>query len=78
MHHTCIKEHSILVEKDSITEEIPCDCVVMAIRSKPRAYEELKAACKEKGLPYQAIGDVVQARRAIDAIAEPHEVARKI
>lgn len=73
-----IKEHSILVEKDGLTEEIPCDCVVMAIGSKPRSYEEIKTVCEEKGLPYHIIGDAAQARRAIDAIAEAHEIARKI
>jgi len=73
-----IKEHSLLVEKDGKTEELPCDRVVMAIGSKPRAYEEIKAVCEEKGLPYHVIGDAAQARRAIDAIAEAHEIARKI
>ena len=73
-----IKDKSVVIERQGKIEELPCDWVVIAIGSKPNDYSDLKAFCEQKGIPYYVIGDAVAPRRAIDAIAEAAEVARKI
>ena len=73
-----IKDHSIVVEKDGHQEEIEVDHVVVAIGSRPESIAEILNFCKEQGLPVHVIGDAVEARSAIDAIAEAAEIARLI
>ncbi len=73
-----IKENAVIVEKDNKLEEIPCDSVVIAVGARSRVSDELSTYCKENNIPFHIIGDAIQARRALDAIAEAAEVARAI
>ena len=73
-----VSEHGILVEQEGCEKEIVCDSVVMAVGAKARDHEALVQACESKQLPYHIIGDAKQARRALQAIAEAHEIARQL
>jgi 2,4-dienoyl-CoA reductase-like NADH-dependent reductase (Old Yellow Enzyme family)/thioredoxin reductase len=73
-----IKENAVVIEREGNTEEIPCDSVVVAIGAKSRNFDPISKYCEEQGLPCHAVGDAVQARRALNAIAEASEVARAI
>lgn len=79
-HAKCteIKEKSICIEKEGKIEEIPCDSVVVAIGSKARDSKEIVDYCEVSNIPCHVIGDALQARRALNCIAEAVEVARKI
>lgn len=59
-------------------KEVPCDSVVIAAGARPNPYGELKDACEKLGVSYHIIGDAIQARRALNAVAEGVEVALKI
>ena len=72
-----IKENSIKVENDGKIKELEnIDSVVIAIGSKSN--NSLTDIVKEMGKPYYVIGDAVKPRRALDAIWEGAEIARKI
>ena len=73
-----IKEKAIIIERDSVTEEIPCDMVVVAIGARSRNFDEIAKYCEEKRINYHTIGDAVRARRALNATAEAAMVARAI
>ncbi len=77
---TCveIKDNAVVIEKDGERQEIACDSVVVAVGAKPRASEDLSSYCDGAGIPFHIIGDAVRARKALDAIAEAAEVARRI
>lgn len=72
-----IKENSVIVENDGELKELEnIDSVVIAIGSKSNS--SLADIIKEMGKPYHVIGDAVKPRRALDAIWEGAEIARKI
>lgn len=73
-----IKEEAVLVEKEGVLEEIPCDCVVSAIGAKSRSTEEISSFCMKHDIAFHIIGDAVRARRALNAVAEANEAARAI
>ena len=51
----------------------------MAIGSRPRPTERLKAVCEEKGIPCYVIGDALEAPRlALNAIHEAYDAALSI
>ena len=70
-----IKEESILVSKDDVEEEIPCDTVILAMGFAPnnKIYEELKDK-----IDIVNIGDSVRARKVIDATKEAFDAVLKI
>lgn len=73
-----ISDEGIVAEHDGEEITIPCDSVIMAVGSKSKPCDALKAACDGLGIPYYVIGDAVQARRALNATAEGATVAYKI
>ena len=73
-----VVENGVLVEKEGVEQVIPCDSVVMAVGARARNHEALTDACEKKQLPYHIIGDAKKARRALQAIAEAHAVARSL
>lgn len=73
-----INESGVVIEKDGSTEELPCDSVVVAIGAKSRNFEHISEYCEQMGIPCNAVGDAVRARRALNAIAEASELARSI
>ena len=75
---TSILADGVMIEKEGKEEKIPCDNVIMAVGSKARKHEALTAICEEQSIPYHVIGDAKQARRALHAIKEAHEVAREL
>lgn len=77
---TCteIKENGVVVEMDGEKKEIAADYVVMSVGTKSADYEEIKTYCGENSIPYHVIGDVVRARRALNAIEEAAKLARII
>lgn len=75
---TSILPDGVMIEKEGKEEKIPCDHVIMAVGSKARKHEALTAVCEELSIPYHIIGDAKQARRALHAIKEAHEVAREL
>lgn len=73
-----IKQGAIVIEKDGAASEIPCDSVVVAIGARSRDYSAIEQYCDEHHIPCRALGDAVRARRALNAVAEAHEIARAI
>lgn len=73
-----IKENAVVIDRKGNIEELHCDSIVVAIGAKSRNFEQISEYCETEGIPCNAIGDAVQARRALDAIAEAGELARKI
>lgn len=74
-----IKPSSIIIEQDGQTIEIEdLDHVVIAVGAKSRCTNELEEACENLQIPHYVIGDALKARRALNAIHEAAEVARKI
>ncbi|WP_291650192.1 FAD-dependent oxidoreductase [Clostridium sp.] len=73
-----IKEKSIVIDKNGVIEEVPCDSVIVAIGARSRNFEPISNYCKENNIPYHIIGDAVRARRALNCIEEASEVARRI
>ncbi|MGM1020386.1 MAG: hypothetical protein ACQEXV_07540 [Bacillota bacterium] len=55
-----------------------CDSVVVAIGAKSRSFENINAFCREYYIPCHVIGEAVQARRALNVVAEANEIARAI
>lgn len=70
-----IKEKSIVIDKNGVVEEVPCDSVIVAIGARSRNFESISDYCKENNIPYHVIGDAVRARRALNCIEEASEVA---
>lgn len=73
-----IKENSVVIDKNGVIEEIPCNSVVVAIGAKSRDFKELSDYCEKNKIQYYTIGDAVKARRALNCISEAAEVARAI
>lgn len=68
----------VIVACDGKTTTIPCENVIIAIGSRSNASNELVEACEEAAIPHHIIGDAKAARRALNAVEEAFEVARKI
>lgn len=78
---TCkeIREGQVVVETDGAEKTLEADLVVMAIGSKPRPSDDLKAVCEKQGIPCYVIGDALAAPRlALNAIHEAYQVALEI
>lgn len=73
-----IKEDAVVVEINGNIEEIPCDLVVVAIGAKSRNFDDLSSYCNENSVTCHVVGDAVRARRALNAVYEANEIARKI
>lgn len=73
-----IKDGAMVVETGGKLVDLKCDYAVIAIGSKSNDYEDIKSICEKAKIPYYVIGDAAKPRRAIDAIAEAAEIARKI
>ncbi|MNN80900.1 hypothetical protein D3C81_1976660 [compost metagenome] len=73
-----IKEHGVVIESKGQIAEYPCDSVVVAIGARSRNFETINAYCEDHHIPCHVIGDALRARRALNAVAEAHEVARVI
>ncbi|MNM23418.1 NADH oxidase [compost metagenome] len=73
-----IKGHGVVIESKGQIAEYPCDSVVVAIGARSRNFENINAYCEDHHIPCHVIGDALRARRALNAVAEAHEVARVI
>lgn len=73
-----INEKEVIIEKGGNIESLPCDSVVVAIGARSRNFDNVSKYCEDKGIPCHVVGDAVRARRALNAVAEASEVARKI
>lgn len=72
-----IKENSVVIENDGKMEEIKdIESVVVATGAKPN--NTLEKYLKEKGFEYYVIGDASKPRKALEAIWEAADIARKI
>lgn len=58
-----IKEKSIVIDRNGVVEEVPCDSVIVAIGARSRNFESISDYCKENNIPYHVIGDAVRARK---------------
>lgn len=78
---TCkeIRDGQIVVETGGEEKVLEADFVVMAIGSKPRPSDDLKAACEQAGIPYYVVGDALAAPRlALNAIHEAYHAVLAI
>ncbi|MOA06507.1 hypothetical protein D3C78_1261450 [compost metagenome] len=73
-----INSDSVIIDTEGEKTSIPADYVVVAVGSRSRNNMTLVDYLDQKQIPYHIIGDAVKARRAINAIWEGAEVARKI
>ncbi|MEK3737291.1 FAD-dependent oxidoreductase [Paenibacillus sp. FSL H7-0941] len=73
-----IQGDSVIVEKDGESHSLPADYVVIAVGSRALNKQPLQDFLEESSIPYHVIGDAVQARRALNAIWEGAELARRI
>ncbi len=73
-----IKENAVVIERMGNIEELECDSVIVAIGARARSFDNISKYCEEKGIPCHVAGDAVRARRALNAVAEANEIARKI
>ncbi|MEK3983732.1 FAD-dependent oxidoreductase [Paenibacillus sp. FSL K6-3166] len=73
-----IQKNSVIVEKDGELHKLPADYVVIAVGSHALNKQVLQEFLEESSIPYHVIGDAVQARRALNAIWEGAELARRI
>lgn len=73
-----ITKDNVVIEKDGILQNIPCDSVVIAIGAKSNPSEDIKSYCDENNIPYHIVGDALRARRALNATAEASKIARAI
>lgn len=73
-----IHPNEVIIEKEGKEESVPCDSVIMAVGSKARNHEALSKVCEELSITCHIIGDAKKARRALQAIAEAHAVARAL
>lgn len=77
---TCkgLNDEGVVADKDGKQTTIPCDSVIMAIGAKANDSTQVVSVCEQLNIPYHIIGDAKQARRALNAIHEGFDVARKI
>lgn len=73
-----IRKDAVVYLQEGQEQTVSCDTVVIAAGARPLPTEELCSACDERKIPYHIIGDAVQARRALNAVAEGVETAIKI
>lgn len=73
-----VTQDHVIVEKDGQQVELPADFVVIATGTVSQNHDELVTIAEEMDIPYHIVGDAVKARRALDAISEAAEVARKL
>lgn len=73
-----ISDEGLICTTQGETMTIPCDSIVMAVGARSRNIDKLKKACEECAIPYEVIGDAQKARRALNAIEEGFNVARKL
>lgn len=73
-----IKDKYIVVNKDGKNNEIACDYVVLSVGSQPNDYDKIKSYFEGENIPYYVIGDAKKPRKALDAIAEAADIARRI
>lgn len=73
-----VKENAVVIERMGNIEEIPCDSVIVSIGARARNFDNISTYCKEHSVLCHVIGDAVRARRALNAVAEANEIARKI
>lgn len=81
LNTTCreIRGNQVLVEQGGQEITLTASAIVMAIGSKPRPSDDLKAACDAAGIPYYVIGDALAAPRlGLNAIHEAFEAAFRI
>lgn len=74
-----IQEGRVLLDTSEKEQILEADAVILAIGSRPRPTERLKAVCEEKGIPCYVIGDALEAPRlALNAIHEAYDAALSI
>lgn len=72
------QKDAVIAEGKAEQQRIPCDSIVVAVGSKSKDYVELQTFCEKKGIPCTVIGDARKPRKAIDAVEEAADVARRI
>ena len=64
---------------DGAEKDVPADVVIMAVGSKPRPTDDLKAACEARCIPCTVVGDAKEAPHlALDAIREAYQAVLDI
>lgn len=71
-------EDGVLVDKDGTEEKLVCDYIVVAVGSKANDSTALVAKLEARNIKAHVIGDAKKARRALNAIHEAFDVARKM
>lgn len=73
-----ITEHSVKYEQSGESFELKCDSVVLAAGARSLPHADISEACDRHQIPWHLVGDAIQARRALNAIAEGVEIALQI
>ena len=73
-----IAGHKVYAESEGKAVELEADLVVIAVGSRSRNADEIINACEAGNIPYYTVGDAVKARRALNAIHEAFDIARRL
>lgn len=73
-----ITADTVVVDRAGEKTSLEYDGIVIAVGTTPTDHAVIEQSCAERGIPTHVIGDAVQARRALEAIAEGAELARAI
>ena len=75
---TGVNSEGVVIERDGNKEVVSCDSIVVAVGARSNDSSDLVAFCEENSIPYHIIGDAKKARRALNAVQEAFDVARKL
>lgn len=75
---TGVNSEGVIIERDGNKEVVSCDSIVVAVGARSNDSSDLVAFCEENSIPYHIIGDAKKARRALNAVQEAFDVARKL
>ena len=67
---------AVKVELDNNIEKIPADTIVLAAGAEP--HNPLAEVVRQKGIPYEVVGDAGQVAMAFDAVHQGYNAGRKI
>lgn len=75
---TGVNSEGVIIERDGNKEVVGCDSIVVAVGARSNDSSDLVAVCEENNIPYHIIGDAKKARRALNAVQEAFDIARKL
>ena len=73
-----VNSEGVIIQREGNKEVVSCDSIVVAVGARSNDSSKLIAICEENNIPYHIIGDAKKARRALNAVQEAFDIARKL